>query len=208
MSQEGIPIIISAPSGAGKTTICQSLKQRLPDLDFSVSHTTRPPRKNEQDGVDYHFVSTETFLAMTNRNEFLEWAKIHDHYYGTSRKNIEVTLQQGKDLVLELDVQGVESLRALKYRGVYIFILPPSMEELRKRLTGRGTESENQIEKRLAVGREEISKSHLYDYVVTNVNVDESVDAILAIIRAEKNRIGRYQPDCPEIRKILDSEPT
>ncbi len=140
---------------------------------------------------------------MTNRDEFLEWAKIHDHYYGTSRKNIEETLKKGKDLVLELDVQGVESLRALKYQGVYVFILPPSMEELEKRLTHRGTEAGDQIKKRLEVGREEISKSHLYDYVVTNVNIDESVDTILAIIRAEKNRIMRYQPDCPEIRRIL-----
>ncbi len=203
MSQDGIPIIISAPSGAGKTTICHALRQRLPDLDFSVSHTTRPPREGETDGQDYHFISTETFLEMTNRDEFLEWAKIHDRYYGTCRKNIEETLQKGKDLVLELDVQGVESLRTLKYQGVYIFILPPSMVELEKRLNRRGTEAGDQIQKRIEVGREEISKSHLYDYVVTNVNVDESVDTILAIIKAEKNRIMRYQPDCPEIRKIL-----
>jgi len=145
---------------------------------------------------------------MTNRSEFLEWAKIHDHYYGTCKINIEETLQKGKDLVLELDVQGVESLRALKYQGVYVFILPPSMDELEKRLTGRGTEMKDQIKKRLEVGREEISKSYLYDYVVTNTNVDESVDTLLAIIRAEKNRISRYQPDCPEIRRIfrLDQE--
>ena len=206
MSQEGLPIIISAPSGAGKTTICQKLKERLPDLSFSISHTTRTPRLGEQDGVHYHFVTNEEFLEMTNNNEFLEWAKIHDHYYGTARSNIETTLQQGRDLVLEVDVQGVESLRALKYEGVYIFILPPSMEELEKRLTGRATEAENQIQKRLAVGREEISKSYLCDYVVTNVNVDESVDTILAIIRAEKNRTGRYQPDCPEIKKLLNSQ--
>ncbi len=203
MAQDGIPIIISAPSGAGKTTICHILRQRLPDLDFSVSHTTRPPREGEIEGQDYHFISREAFLEMTDRDEFLEWAKIHDHYYGTSRTNIEKTLQKGKDLVLELDVQGVESLRKLKYQGVYIFILPPSMEELEKRLTRRNTETQDQIQKRLEVGREEISKSHLYDYLVANVNLDESVDTILAIIRAEKNRAMRYQPDCPEIRRIL-----
>ena len=205
MAQEGIPIIISAPSGAGKTTICQALAQRLPSLNFSVSHTTRKPRENEKEGFDYHFVSKETFLEMTDRNEFLEWTKIHDNYYGTARKNIEETLQKGKDLVFELDIQGVESLRALQYEGVYVFILPPSMEELKQRLTRRGTESGDQIQQRLEMGKNEIAQSHLYDYVVTNVNVDESVDTLLAIIRAEKNRIRRYQPDCPEIRKILES---
>ena len=205
MAQEGLPIIISAPSGAGKTTLCQALKKRLPDLNFSVSHTTRPPRENEQDGVDYHFISKEKFLGMTDRNEFLEWAEIYDNYYGTSRKNIENTLQKGKDLVLELDVQGVEALRNLKYQGVYIFILPPSMEELEKRLTERGTESDNQIKQRLEAGKKEIAKNQLYDYAVTNVNVDESVDTLLSIIRAEKKRMSRYQPDCPKIRKIIDS---
>lgn len=205
MAQEGLPIIISAPSGAGKTTLCQALKKRLPKLNFSVSHTTRPPRENEQDGVDYHFISKEKFVGMTDRNEFLEWAKIYGNYYGTARKNIADTLQKGEDLVLELDVQGVESLRTLKYQGVYIFILPPSLEELEKRLTGRGTEPDNQIKQRLEVGKNEIAKSHIYDYAVTNVNVDDSVDAILSIIRAEKKRMSRYQPDCPKIRKIIES---
>jgi guanylate kinase len=205
MAQEGLPIILSAPSGAGKTTLCQALKKRLPDLNFSVSHTTRPPRKDERDSLDYHFISKKKFIEMTDLSEFLEWAEIHDNYYGTTRENIENTLQKGKDLVLELDVQGVESLRALKYQGVYIFILPPSMEELEKRLTERGTESENQIKQRLAIGKKEIAKSHLYDYAVTNMNVEETVDNIIAIIQAEKNRISRYQPECPKIRKIIES---
>jgi guanylate kinase len=205
MAQKGLPIIISAPSGAGKTTLCQALKKRLPDLNFSVSHTTRPPRENEQDGVDYHFITKKKFLEMTDRDEFLEWAQIHDNYYGTARKNITDTLQKGKDLVLELDVQGVETLRNLKYRGVYIFILPPSMEELEKRLTGRGTESDNQIKQRLEAGKKEMAKSRLYDYAVTNTNVEESVGTMLAIIHAEKKRMSRYQPDCPEIRKIIES---
>ena len=205
MTQEGLPIVISAPSGAGKTTLCQALKKRLPDLNFSVSHTTRPPRKNEQDGIDYHFISKEKFLEMTDNGEFLEWAKVHDNYYGTARKNIESTLQKGKDLVLELNVQGVESLRTLKYQGVYIFVLPPSLEELEKRLTGRGTEPDEQIKQRLATGRQEIAKSYLSDYAVTNANVDESVDTILAIIRAENNRMCRYQSNCPETRKIIES---
>ncbi|NIQ00746.1 MAG: guanylate kinase [Nitrospinaceae bacterium] len=204
MAKEGLPIILSAPSGAGKTTVCQALLKRLPDLRFSISHTTRAPRENEQDGVDYFFVSQETFLEMTQRDEFVEWAKIHNNYYGTARKNIEETLQQGKDLILELDVQGVESLRNLRYKGVFIFILPPSLAELEKRLVGRGTEPDDKIKKRLAVGKEEIAKCHLYDYIVTNADVEETVDTLLAIIRAEKNRAGRYQSDCPEFRKILD----
>jgi guanylate kinase len=207
MTPEGLPIIISAPSGAGKTTLRQALKKRLPNLNFSVSHTTRPPRENEQEGVDYHFIAKEKFLEMIDHDEFLEWAQIHDNYYGTARKNITDTLQKGKDLVLELDVQGVETLRTLKYQGVYIFILPPSMEELEKRLTGRGTESDNQIKQRLEAGKKEMAKSHLYDYAVTNVNIDESVDIVLSIILAEKSRMNRYQPDCPEIRKIVKSGP-
>ena len=208
MTQEGIPIILSAPSGAGKTTLCQALKKRLPDLHFSISHTTRAPRINEQDGVDYHYVSKKTFLEMIENNEFLEWAKIHGNYYGTSKQNIEDTLQKGKDLILELDVQGVEALRALKYQGVYIFILPPSLEELQKRLIGRGTEADSEIKQRLEVGRDEITKSHLYDYAVINADVDESVETLLSIIRAEKTRMSRYQPDCPEIRKIIESKNT
>ena len=205
MTQEGLPIIISAPSGAGKTTICQALKKRSPDLNFSISHTTRPPRDNEQDGLDYHFISKDTFNTMTDNGEFLEWAEIHDHKYGTARKNIEDTLQKGMNLVLELDVQGVEALRTLKYQGVYIFVLPPSLEELEKRLRGRGTELDKQIKQRLETGKKEIAKSHLYDYAVTNVDVEESVDTILSIIRAEKKRMSRYQPDCPDIRKIIES---
>ena len=205
MTQEGLPIIISAPSGAGKTTLCQALKKRLPDLNFSVSHTTRSPRNNEQNGVDYHYISKEKFLEMTDRGEFLEWAKIHGNYYGTARTNVENTLQKGKDLVLELDVQGVEALRNLKYKGVYIFILPPSMQELEKRLTKRGTESDDQIKQRLEAGKKEIAKSHLYDFAVTNVDIDESVETILSIILAEKKRMNRYQPDCPEISKIIQS---
>jgi len=205
MNQEGLPIIISAPSGAGKTTVCQALKKRLPDLNFSVSHTTRPPRNNEQEGVDYHYISREMFLKKTDNGEFLEWAKIHDNYYGTARKNIENTLQKGKDLVLELDVQGVEALRSLNYEGVYIFVLPPSMEELEKRLRERGTEPNDQIKQRLEAGKKEIAKGHLYDFAITNVNIDETVEAILSIICAEKKRMGRYQPDCPKIKKIIES---
>jgi guanylate kinase len=208
MTQKGLPLIFSAPSGTGKTTLREALKLRLPDLAFSVSHTTRPPRENEKDGVDYHFISKEVFLNMIDRNEFLEWAQIHDHHYGTSRITTEKVLDMGKDLILELDVQGVESLRALKYQGVYIFILPPSMQELEKRLTGRGTESGEQVKKRLMVGEQEIAKSDLYDYRVTNTNIDETVDTILAIIRAEKNRVDRYHTDCPEIRKLIESEPS
>lgn len=155
--------------------------------------------------MDYHFITKKKFMEMTDRDEFLEWAQIHGNYYGTARKNITDTLQKGKDLVLELDIQGVETLRNLKYRGVYIFILPPSMEELEKRLTGRGTESDNQIKQRLEAGKKEMAKSRLYDYAVTNTNVDESVGTMLAIIHAEKKRMSRYQPDCPEIRKIIES---
>ena len=146
MKKVGLPIIISAPSGTGKTTTCKRLKQRLPNLKIATSHTTRKIRKGESQGVDYFFISKEEFESKKNNNDFLEWAEVHREYYGTSFESIDKHRQNGFDILLELDIQGVNSLRNMDFEGIYIMILPPSIEEMTKRLKKRGTETEEDIE--------------------------------------------------------------
>ena len=163
MKKVGLPIIISAPSGTGKTTTCKRLKQRLPNLKIATSHTTRKIRKGETQGVDYFFISKEEFESKKNNNDFLEWAKVHREYYGTSFEALDKHRQNGFDILLELDIQGVNSLRNMDFEGIYIMILPPSIEEMTKRLKKRGTETEEDIEGRLKTGKEEIKdyKKHI-----------------------------------------------
>lgn len=205
MNPEGIPFILSAPSGTGKTTICRMLKERLPDLKLAVSHTTRPPRKGEIDARDYFFISRKQFQDMIEKDEFLEWAPIHNNLYGTSFQTLEDNRKKGRDTLLELDVQGVETLREKKVPGVYIFILPPSIEELLARLRSRGTESEEIIQQRVETGKIEIKKYRLYDYVATNFDSKETTDVIISIIRAEKNRVARFRPVSPDIQSLFNN---
>ena len=204
MSKEGLPIIISAPSGTGKTTTCKRLIERLPSLKIATSHTTRKIRNGESDGVDYYFISKEEFEAKRDKNDFLEWAQVHTEYYGTSFESIEKNRQKGFDILLELDVQGVSSLRKMNFEGIYILILPPSIEEMTKRLRKRGTETEESIERRIKTGKEEIKSYKKYDYVITNFEVAETVESILAIVRAEKSNVARYVPTSEDIKEILD----
>ncbi len=185
MKKVGLPIIISAPSGTGKTTTCKLLKQRLPNLKIATSHTTRKIRKGERQGVDYFFISKEEFESKKNNNDFLEWAKVHTEYYGTSFESIDKHRQNGFDILLELDIQGVNSLRNMDFEGIYIMILPPSIEEMTKRLKKRGTETEDDIKRRLKTGKEEIKVYKKHDYVITNFEVEETVESILSIIQAE-----------------------
>ena len=203
MKKVGLPIIISAPSGTGKTTACKRLKQRLPNLKIATSHTTRKIRKGECQGVDYFFISKEEFESKKNNNDFLEWAKVHTEYYGTSFESIDKHRQNGFDILLELDIQGVNSLRNMNFEGIYIMILPPSIEEMTKRLKKRGTETEDDIERRLKTGKEEIKVYNKYDYVITNFEVEETVESILSIIRAEKSRVIRYIPPSEDIKELL-----
>jgi len=203
MKKVGLPIIISAPSGTGKTTACKRLKQRLPNLKIATSHTTRKIRKGEYQGVDYFFISKEEFESKKNNNDFLEWAKVHTEYYGTSFESIDKHRQNGFDILLELDIQGVNSLRNMDFEGIYIMILPPSIEEMTKRLKKRGTETEDDIEKRLKTGKEEIKVYKKHDYVITNFEVEETVESILSIIRAEKSRVIRYIPPSEDIKELL-----
>ena len=203
MTQKGLPIIISAPSGTGKTTTCKRLIQEMPDLRIATSHTTRKIREAETNGTDYFFISKNEFETKRDNKDFLEWAQVHTEYYGTSFESLEKLHQEGYDILLELDVQGVDSLRNMKYDGVYIFILPPSIEEMRKRLGIRGTETEESIERRVNTGKEEIKKYKKYDYVITNFNVEKTVKLILAIVNAEKSRFYRYTPTSNDIKELL-----
>ena len=204
--QKGFAIILSAPSGTGKTTLIKLLREKLPDLKFATSHTTRQIRDGEKDGKDYFFTSKEDFENRIKDNEFLEWAEVHGSYYGTSFKSSEEHINSGYNTIVELDVQGVKSLRKLKYDGIYIIILPPSMEELERRLRKRGTETEESVKRRMQNGRAEVKNYMLYDYVLTNTVVAETVDNILSILNAERLKVSHYRPTAPDIVVLLKDE--
>lgn len=203
MKSKGIVFILSGPSGSGKTTIGKLIRETLPDFKFAVSHTTRSARQGERDGVDYSFVSQSDFDEMVSKGAFLEWAKVHDHCYGTSFKTVRDNTECGNDILVELDVQGAETLRNNNFSGIYIFLLPPSLAQLDKRLQNRGTEKEEIIRKRLEIGKAEIPKYRLYDYVLTNYEVEDTLQGLLAIIRAENSRVERYQPTAKDIESLL-----
>src|SRR5882724_1501622 len=166
--------IISAPSGSGKSTLVNRLLHEVRNLRFSVSYTTRKPRGQEKDGESYHFVSREEFEARIGRDEFLEHAEVFGNYYGTHQSERQIARQTGRDLVLDIDVQGARQLKSKIADAVSIFILPPSREILEQRLRARGEDSEETIQRRLRDAAEEIRKYHLYDYVLVNREVDES----------------------------------
>lgn len=201
---EGVAIIFSAPSGTGKTTTCKLLREKLPDLKTAVSHTTRAIRNGETDGVDYIFITQQEFEDKIKSNDFLEWARVHGFYYGTSLKSADIPLKNGYDTLLEQDVQGVKSLRDMNYQGVYILILPPSIIEMEARLRKRGTDSEESILKRIATGKKEIKHYKMYDYVITNHEVEETANTIISILRAEKARVHHYKPTAPDIKNLLE----
>ncbi len=203
MKLNGIVFILSGPSGSGKTTIGKLIRETLLDFKFAVSHTTRPARQGEQDGMDYSFVLQSDFDKMASNGEFLEWAKVHDHCYGTSFKTVRDNTESGNDILVEVDVQGAETLRKNNFPGIYIFLLPPSLAQLDERLRNRGTEKEEIIHKRLEIGKAEIPKYRLYDYVLTNYEVEDTLQGLIAIIRAENSRVERYQPTAKDIESLL-----
>ncbi len=191
--KKGFLVVISSPSGGGKTTIRRELLKNLPELCYSVSCTTRPPRPGEKYGEDYYFLKEEEFRRRIEKGDFLEWAEVHGFLYGTPRKFIEDSLQEGKIVVMDIDVQGGEKIKRFRLPSVFIFLLPPSWEELKKRLQRRGTEDEETIEKRLKTARDEVKYYHQYDYIVVNKDIGDTVREIEAIIRAEKNRRERQE---------------
>ena len=175
-------IIISAPSGTGKSTVCRALLQRIQHLKESVSYTTRPARKGEKDGVNYHFVSRETFQKMKEKDEFAEWAEVHGEWYGTSKSILKKILSLGDDVLLEIDVQGAINLKRLYPDSVTIFLAPPSMEVLALRLRSRGSETEEAIQRRLVRAADEMKFMNRYDFTVINEDLPDAVVELEEII--------------------------
>ncbi len=181
--------IISAPSGAGKTTLCRAVRRRFPDLRYSVSYTTRPARGEEKDGVDYHFISPAAFRAGIDAHKWAEWAAVHGNYYGTAAGFIDRALGEGRDVLLDIDVQGMEQILKRYPDSVTIFIMPPSLEVLGQRLQARGTDSAAAISRRLQNAAAEIEKKGRYRHIVVNDRLEEAVAEVSAIVAA--GRSGR-----------------
>jgi len=188
----GLLVVLSAPSGAGKGAIRAAVQRRLPGLRYGVSVTTRQPRPGEQDGVHYEFVDQETFERRVRAGEFLEWADVYGNRYGTPRQPMEDWLRQGIDVIVEKDVQGARTLMELLPDAVFVFILPPSLAELRRRITRRGTESPEARQQRLRSAREELHAVDRYDYCIINDDVERAADLLCAVICAEKQRVERF----------------
>ncbi len=191
--RKGELLIISAPSGAGKTTICRKLLARRKDLRYSVSCTTRSPRPGERDGKHYFFLSREDFKRKIQRGELLEWAMVHDEYYGTPRRFIEEQIKRGSDVVMAIDVQGAMSIRRKHPTAILVFVLPPSMDALKARLANRRDASEI-VAKRLANSRGELAAAKNYAYVVVNDTLEKAVEQISCILTAETLKTSRFDP--------------
>lgn len=189
--REGVLFVISAPSGAGKTSLCKELIDFFPTLRHSVSYTTRPMRSGEVDGRDYHFVARGVFDAMVDEGAFAEWAEVHGNRYGTAIANLESFRAAGHDVLLDIDCQGAAQLKRSYSRGVFIFILPPSLAELQRRLTGRNTDAPEVIARRIANARAEILEAAWYDYLVVNDDFSHALVVLKSILLAEENRTSR-----------------
>jgi len=207
--EEGLLIVISGPSCAGKGTVCRIVRERNPEIKLSISETTRkprpeqvdPPKPAEQDGVDYFFISNEEFIKRIHQGNYLEYARVYDHFYGTPRAYVANLLSTGYDVILEIDIQGAAKVRENFKKGVYIFIAPPSMEELRRRIISRGTEDPEQMEMRLSCAYEEMTNADDYSYIVINDDKDVAAKQVEAIILAEKCRTERLKN---KVYEILD----
>ncbi len=197
----GILIVISGPSGAGKGTICKALLDKHDNIFISVSATTRSPRQGEIDGVNYYFLTKESFEEKVKENGFLEYANVHGNFYGTPKVNVEKMLDEGKDVILEIDIQGALQVKDNFKEGVFIFILPPSMEELKQRIIKRGSETEESLMTRFKNAYKEINYVSKYNYAVVNDELEVAVSKVESIITAEKCRVDRIKENT-----ILDSK--
>lgn len=189
MHSRGLIIVVSAPSGAGKSTLCNQLIRKLPNLTYSISYTTRPPRPGEEEGVDYFFTSERTFRAMARRGRFVEWACVHGYYYGTPKRFLDAKIRAGTDVILDIDVQGGGKIRKAYPDAVMIFVMAPSMAVLEKRLRDRKKDSEDVIRRRLRNARIELKSLPKYTYLVINDDVERAAGEIDAIITAEHRKI-------------------
>ena len=204
LQRRGLMFILSSPSGAGKTTISRMLLERDPDITLSVSATTRPMRAGEVDGKDYHFVSQEQFDAMVENSEFLEWASVFNNCYGTPKAQVKAGLREGQDFLFDIDWQGTQQLyQKMETDVVHVFILPPSLEELQRRLNGRGTDSAEVIAARMERARAEISHWDGYDYVVVNDDVEACYDQVCEILHAERMRRARQTGLIGFVRELM-----
>lgn len=191
---KGSIFVISAPSGAGKTTLCKKIIRRDPNIRQSVSFTTRGPRKGETDGIDYTFIGKKAFQRMIERNEFIEWAEVHGNFYGTSRKRLEGLLRSGFDVLLDIDTQGARQIRNALDGAVFIFILPPSIKVLRERLQNRKSNTREDMERRLRRAAVEIKDYIMYDYVIVNGLLGDALRRLEAVITAERLSSNRIDP--------------
>ena len=200
-AERGRLIVVAAPSGAGKTTLVRALLERVPDLEFSISHTTRKPRPSERNGIDYFFVDDETFLRMIGAGEFLEHAEVFDHHYGTSKAVVEELRARGRTVLLEIDWQGARQVRQEAPDAETVFIVPPSVAELEIRLRRRGTDSEDVIARRLEDSVSDLKHWDEFDYVVVNAVLPAAIDAMAAIVAGHGEG---YRTDSDEIRHVVN----
>jgi len=202
----GLLLVLSAPSGAGKTTLARRFQAREPDARFSVSATTRAPRGRERDGVDYHFVTRERFAALVAEGALAEWAEVHGNRYGTLRATVEAALRAGQVALFDIDVQGGAQIRdAWPSRTVTVFVLPPSMEELERRLRGRSTDADAEIARRLVTARAEMARGLAgYDYVIVNDRLEAALEQLVAVVTHERALLaGRADPAAAEVAEAL-----
>lgn len=192
-NNKGLLIVVSGPSGAGKDTICQKLIKENSNIWMSVSMTTRKPRPLEKDGVDYFFVSSEEFKNKINDNTFLEYASYNDNYYGTPKDKVEEKLNEGKDVILVIDINGAINIKKIIPSALFIFIMPPDMETLKNRLIGRKTESKDKVVQRFITAYNEVNNYKKYNYVVVNDKVEDAVNKVKSIIQSEKCRVDRIE---------------
>lgn len=189
--REGLLFVVSAPSGAGKTTLCKEVIKYIPDLQHSVSYTTRSARPSETDGRDYHFVSVDTFKKMIDEDAFIEWAVVHSNYYGTSRKELTELLNSGTDLILDIDSNGAKQIKNTFRNGVFCYILPPSFTDLRERLMVRKGDSMDEINRRMKVAGEEVKDYRMYDYLIINEDFDRALAELKSVIVSARIRVER-----------------
>lgn len=201
MKDEGILLVVSGPSGAGKGTICNALRKAYPDIHYSVSMTTRTPRRGEKEGISYYFREDTEFRKLIQNEAFLEYAQVYDHFYGTPKKYVLDKISEGKTVLLEIDIQGAMQVKRTYPKGVFIYVVPPSLQILSQRIHARGIDSEEVIQKRLSQITRELALAHQYDYIIVNDLLAEAVRKASAILEAERCKLSRNEGQIETIFK-------